>query len=329
MPKFKAIIVVPTCRPESIHEFLDRWREQFADHCVIITEDSDSRKIDFSGYPNVEAYSAAEWAKEWGQDAWIFPRGNAGHRAFGYWKAWTYSLRHECDMIVTLDDDCYPDQPDYLAKHYAVLNQKPILEWTTSVPIDWPYLPRGFPYSVREGRPVMINHGLWSHVPDFDAPTQLLNPDVRLPIMREESKLIPWGTYFPFCGMNVAWKPEATPLLYFLLMGKAWAYDRFDDIWAGIFLKKICDQMRWCVTSGKPSVRHSRLSNVFNNLKKEASGLAENEVLWEHVHRVQLTGADPLDHYVQLAKAVEAIGGDYFAKLSTAMQIWIAKFRRS
>jgi hypothetical protein len=327
MPGFQAVIVVPTCRPEAIHEFLEKWRAEFREHRIIITEDADARQIDFSRYPNVEAFSAAEWSREWGQDAWIFPRHNAGHRAFGYWKAWTYSRRHACDMIVTLDDDCHPDQPGYLAKHYASLGQKPILEWTTSLPIEWPHLPRGFPYSVREGRPVMVNHGVWSHLPDFDARTQILNPEVRLPVVSRESKLIPWGTYFPFCGMNVAWKPEVTPLLYFLLMGGGWPYDRFDDIWAGIFLKKICDQMRWCIMSGMPSVRHNRLSDVSSNLKKEATGMAENEQLWERVHRIQLTGADPLDHYLQIANAVEAIGGDYFVKLAAAMRIWIARFR--
>ncbi|HUB67230.1 MAG TPA: hypothetical protein VL981_07080 [Candidatus Methylacidiphilales bacterium] len=327
MPGFKAVIVVPTCRPESMYEFLDRWRDEFCRHKIIVTEDSRSRQIDFSRYPNVEAYSAAEWSQEWGRDAWILPRNNAGHRAFGYWKAWTYSQRHECDMIVTLDDDCHPDQPGYLAKHHAALGKKQVLEWTTSLPIEWPHLTRGFPYSIREGRPVMVNHGVWSHVPDLDACTQILHPGVRLPVISRESKLIPWGTYFPFCGMNVAWKPEVTPLLYFLLMGIAWPYDRFDDIWAGLFLKKICDQMRWCITSGMPSVRHNRLSNVSHNLKREASGLAENEQLWEHVHRIQLTGADPLDHYLQIAQALDGLGGNYFPKLAAAMRVWITKFR--
>jgi hypothetical protein len=46
------------------------------------------------------------------------------------------------------------------------------------------------------------------------------------------------------CGMNIGWKRELTSAMYFMLMGKDkneknWGFDRFDDIWAGIFVKKI------------------------------------------------------------------------------------------
>ena len=99
-------------------------------------------------------------------------------------------------------------------------------------------IPRGVPYYNTERKlPCVLNHGLWTSVPDFDAPTQLLH--ARYP--RELSwtdRTIPVGTYFPMCGMNVAIRPQAIPAFYFLLMGRGYDYDRFGDIWSGVILKR-------------------------------------------------------------------------------------------
>jgi hypothetical protein len=32
---------------------------------------------------------------------------------------------------------------------------------------------RGYPFSLREGVPTAISHGLWLNIPDYDAPTQV------------------------------------------------------------------------------------------------------------------------------------------------------------
>jgi reversibly glycosylated polypeptide/UDP-arabinopyranose mutase len=33
---------------------------------------------------------------------------------------------------------------------------------------------RGYPFSLREGVPTAVSHGLWLNIPDYDAPTQVL-----------------------------------------------------------------------------------------------------------------------------------------------------------
>lgn len=35
---------------------------------------------------------------------------------------------------------------------------------------------RGYPFSLREGIPTAVSHGLWLNIPDYDAPTQLVKP---------------------------------------------------------------------------------------------------------------------------------------------------------
>jgi hypothetical protein len=32
---------------------------------------------------------------------------------------------------------------------------------------------RGYPFSLREGVPTVVSHGLWLNIPDYDAPTQV------------------------------------------------------------------------------------------------------------------------------------------------------------
>ena len=90
-------------------------------------------------------------------------------------------------------------------------------------------IPRGVPYFARARRQrCVLSHGLWTNVIDYDAVTQLTQvrqpSDVGFP-----EQTIARGSYFPMCGMNLAWRPELTPAMYFLLMGKDWGVDRFGD----------------------------------------------------------------------------------------------------
>jgi hypothetical protein len=94
---------------------------------------------------------------------------------------------------------------------------------------------------------------------------------------------IPQGVYFPFCGMNVAFKREALPFLYYAPMGHRVGLDRFGDIWLGITMKRAFDELDWAVATGYAAVNHNRASNVWANLKKEAAGLELNEGYWDGV----------------------------------------------
>lgn len=115
--------------------------------------------------------------------------------------------------------------------------------------------------------------------------------------------------------------------MYFPLMGSdpdgnLWGYDRFDDIWAGIFAKKICDYLGFGVVSGSPFVEHKKASDVQKNLEKEKAGLAANETLWKEVDKVILTRDTPALCYEELTQKIQFPSGRYFEKLREAMVIW-------
>lgn len=316
----KAVIVVPTIRENNIKDFLTAWGDEFRNTTLVIVEDNAERTFDIGG-KNVEHYCHADIEKDLGKSAWIIPRKTDCVRSYGYFKAW----QKKPDMMVTLDDDCYPieGQSGFLAAHWSRLNHPGRTNaWVST--LDG-IIPRGVPYYAAEReRPCILNHGLWSSVPDFDAPTQLLQARHPQQFVWSD-RTIPVGSYFPMCGMNVAIRPEAIPAFYFLLMGRGYDFDRFGDIWSGVILKKISDHLGYCINSGSPAIKHLRASSVWANLKKEAPGLEVNEVFWSKVDAVRLRGTSFAECYREIAAGLD-FPGEYWENLRRAMNAWTELF---
>jgi len=307
----KTVVVIPTIRDL---EFLDYWKNEFNnDVYVIVCEDKEKITLSLPKGLNGTIYSHKEIKKELGKNDWIFPNHTASIRGFGYFKAWQLKP----DMIFTVDDDCYPIESDFLKSHWVNLNRKATLDWVTTGTL----YTRGFPYNIREKNEVVISHGTWRENPDFDAPTQLLE---KRPFYTM-NRFIPRNNFYPMSGMNLAFKPKITPLLYFGLQGPDYPFQRFDDIWAGIFSKKILDHFNLAVFSGEPEVRHSKKSNVYDNLIKEATGIKVNEYLWEKVNEITLTSNDFSSCYIELLEKLD-LDDNYWDKYSDAIYTWTNLF---
>jgi reversibly glycosylated polypeptide / UDP-arabinopyranose mutase len=316
----RAAIVVPTIREENVLTFLDVWRNEFAAHVVIIVEDNPEPTFQVRG-TNVKHYSWRDIDAELGKDSWIIPRRTDCVRSFGYLKAY----QEQVDFIVTLDDDCYPAGDGFLRSHYSRLIAP--AESDAWVSTGTGVMPRGIPYYNRTRKnECVLNHGLWSVIPDYDAITQLANSRFNQRFVANNA-VLPKGVFFPMCGMNVALKPKVIPAFYFLLMGKHWPFDRFGDIWCGLFLKKICDHLGYAICSGEPIVEHRRASNVWANLRKELPGYEVNETLWNIVDSTVLSGSTVAECYAELAQKL-TLAGEYWEKLRLAMSIWANLFPR-
>ncbi len=313
----KAAVVVPTIRENNARQFLAAWGDEFASATIIVVEDNPNASFDLGQYPNVRHYAWNDIDTELGGNSWIIPRRSDCVRSYGYLKA----LQTDPDIIVTIDDDCYPDSATdgFLQAHAARLRD--VGNYDAWVSTGTGQTPRGVPYFNRQRKQrCVINHGLWTGVPDLDAPTQLVASRSGEPF-EPIDLTIPKGSYFPMCGMNLAFLPEMAPCMYFLLMGRDWEFDRFGDIWCGIFAKKICDHLGYAVTSGIPAVAHQRASNVWQNLRKEVPGLVINEALWEAVDQIVLTGVTVSSCYREIANGL-TLQGDYWDSLKRAMLIW-------
>lgn len=388
------VLIVPTIREESIKRFLREWCSigiQEYCHTIVVMEDNPTKTFDLNSaveqamnisidktsdftWPNLIHLCWEDIESELDSKSWIIPRRSDTVRSFAYWYVWAHHTHasfssHRTRYVLTLDDDCYPpnqeldglsyeDAGDLILTHKKMLSKR--TRWFNTLNS---VKPRGIPfYELGERDDVIVNHGLWLNVPDYDAPTQLVQPTPER--FDGSSKLVPRGSYFPMCGMNVMWRIEYTVLMYHLLMGhmmklhklpdghgadlgdivthelEKLPFDRFGDIWCGIFMKKIADLINLSVSTGIPYIRHDRASNPFTNLKKEANGIEVNEKFWQFVDSFKLYDGS-ITKSVDCAATVYWYLGDhmqnfeyfeehisYFTNLGQAMKIWANLFER-
>jgi hypothetical protein len=352
------VLVIPTIRENCFNDFVDRWHAiGLFDHVdLMVMEDNPAKTfqvVQKAAGQTVYHFSWEDIKADMGDTEWVIPRRSDTVRSYAYYKAWKEGYKY----ILTLDDDCYPpsdvDGLKYSGAGFVNEHLKQIKNRSRWFNTLNSVKPRGIPfYNVGKADNVIVNHGLWTNVLDYDAPYQLANP---IPEQFSfDNRVVPSGLYFPMCGMNVMWRADATVLMYHLLMGRRKSmldgvqgldkdglvklpFDRFGDIWCGILMKKVADSMGYMVTTGMPYIRHERASNPFTNLKKEANGIEVNEDFWEFVDKVDLSGAKSLPMaYRFLGLLMEEFTTkypkykeheEYFVLLSKAMVQWADLFK--
>lgn len=270
----KIAVVVPTIRPEQWEIFEFEWRHWFQQHRIrlIKVEDGDD--------PIVRVGCTCYEKNKLLQHGYFDLLYNKSDvvRNLGFLCIARYMP--DVTHILTLDDDCLPCG-DTIQDHLNALEGRVSTSWMSTSPQA--YL-RGFPYGVRDESPVMVSHGVWRVNADWDAPTQLVNGNKDVEDFYRGP--VPKGALIPFCGMNVMFKREALPYMYYAPMGPGVTedsrpWDRFGDIWLGVTLKKKMDELGWAMVTGYATVNHSRASNVWANLSKEAAPMEWNERFWQ------------------------------------------------
>ncbi len=337
-------LIVPSIRQESLMEFLIKWSPWENWDLVVIVEDNPTKTFDLDCCWNKNP--GTEYMKDdvvhiaWddidadlGDKSWIISHRDSAIRSYGFYYAW----KHGADYIFTLDDDCYPlhYRRGPTKEPYVADNQKLHVSdhiqamdcWTRWKESVHGWRTRGIPYKNQGTLDVVLNVGLWKTNPDLDAVQTISGYGKKwmgLDNFRKH-EIIPNGQYFPMCGMNLCFKREVTPLMYFPLMGESEPYKRFDDIWCGIIMKKVCDHLRWNVSVGEPFIDHIKASDPFVNLVKEAPGIAANEWFWETIDAVKLTESDPVGCMIEIGEALPQ-ENDYLNKLGEAIQSWSSLF---
>ncbi|KAH7532779.1 hypothetical protein FEM48_Zijuj04G0058200 [Ziziphus jujuba var. spinosa] len=322
-------IVIPTIRNL---DFLEMWRPFFEPYHLIIVQDGDpSKTIKVPDGFDYELYNRNDINRILGPRSSCISFKDSACRCFGY-------MVSKKKYIYTIDDDCFVAK-DPSGKQINALEQhiKNLLCPSTPFFFNTLYDPfregadfvRGYPFSLREGVPTAVSHGLWLNIPDYDAPTQLVKPLERNTRYVDVVLTIPKGTLFPMCGMNLAFDRDLIgPAMYFGLMGDGQPIGRYDDMWAGWCIKVICDHLGLGVKTGLPYIWHSKASNPFVNLRKEYKGIFWQEEIIPFFQGVVL----PKDCttvqkcYVELSKQVKeklSKVDPYFDKLADAMVTWI------
>jgi len=314
------ILVVPTIRENSAKEFIEAWKDEADWDHIIFVEDNPNNTFKINQNESCSHCSWADIDKDFGGNSWIISRRDSAIRSYGFWKA----HKMGADYIFTLDDDCRPLEKGFCEKHINNIENTP--RWESSILGE---RLRGIPYfNLGSQKNIAFNMGLWQGVPDYDSVRSLsegIPTDFKPPT---HNRIIPHGSYFPFCGMNFSFKREMTPLTYFPLMGVNSPFSRFDDIWFGIIAKKICDHLGLLISVGGPAILHERASNVLNNLVKEAPGIKENETFWEAIDEIELESDTPLICMKEVSKWLcwKHFEDTYLGKLGMAMQLWCEFF---
>jgi hypothetical protein len=153
----KTALVIPTIRNL---DFLSAWGSQFTDCALIVVEDDFERTVQFSAkqFAQTDHFCWADISRELGDDEWIISRKNAGIRSYGFWKAWQMGA----DVIVTIDDDCYPVSEGFVERHLQNLNFLAPERWVNTYPDPRWMFTRGMPYGNRNLMPIKVSHGFWS-----------------------------------------------------------------------------------------------------------------------------------------------------------------------
>lgn len=328
----KPAVCIASNRPESLKRWWHEWRDHFKWHkaCVFIMHDTDdeeaTKKLDFimdDKGPACLVFDHNAVAQELEGNSWIIPTRTSACKSFAIYKAWHCGY----DPIMVLDDDCYPaisEGLDWLRWHKYNLETKVAnhMAWTMLDP-----RPRGIPYLSKV--PVVLSHGLWKNNPDVDAVTAL-NGHSDSPQLTSQS--IPKNCMYPMSGMNLAFRAEIAPLMYFGLHGPSWGVDRFDDIWCGMLAKKAMDMCDMAVWSGRPHINHIQASDPMTNLSKEAPGYKMNIELFnwlQTVHMMPENGTSPATILGVIAESLGDWGGEgsYWQSYSRALLTWLELFK--
>ncbi|KAH9328070.1 hypothetical protein KI387_000178 [Taxus chinensis] len=331
-------IIIPTIRSL---DFLEVWRPFFQAYHLIIIQDGDpSRTIKVPSGFDLDFYNQDDIKRIMGSKSSVISYKDGACRCFGF-------LLSKKKYIYTIDDDCFvAKNPCGMPINTVEQHLKNLVSPSTPYFFNTLYDPyregadfvRGYPFSLRAGRPTAVSHGLWLNVPDYDAPTQLVKPlerNTRSTKIHNVCRYvdavltIPKGSLFPMCAMNLAFNRELIgPAMYFGIFGEGQPISRYDDMWAGWCIKVICDHLGLGVKTGLPYLWHSKASNPFVNLQKEYKGLFWQEEAIPFFQSIVFPDhcSTPQECYIELSKQVKDKLGKvdpYFVHLANCMVTWI------
>lgn len=296
------VVVTPTNRVEKYLHFLDKWQDLFQRHDVhlVVVEDNPKKSKEITKQLKVPHTHLC-----WEDLPDFIPRRSDMIRSYGIYIG--YTLKPE--YMLTLDDDVEPyDRDPFIEYAVQFMAGAPLSKYLSVGSLTSSHLQmRGFPYFDRKPAEVAVQYGGWSGVLDYDASTQLANPedtqdfiDINIPV--------PKGSGATCCIMNTAWKRDYSPIMWQLPLLEG-NYNRFGDIWSGLFIKKTLDSVgSVMVINGKASIRHDRASNPFANVRREASGMEINEYLWDNL--VDPEENDLIKAYIKITDSA----AEYFKK---------------
>lgn len=345
----KLAFVFVTCRGNSIFSCIEsyvnnakKYNHSFDVFLVEDTEEEKNKELENRirelGF-DFFYYTHKDIKNDLRDNAYIFPQHSGACRGYAFLKIYQQNY----DYMFTVDDDVLAlDNYDFIGLHLRALELKGDGKWYN--PFDNLLLTeqniysRGFPYNSRKITPVVLNQGVQLVGLDVDSVTLknlgayngVLTTEA-LSLWKQSNIIVPSGVYTTISYTSVCIKQIAIPAYYTQLMQEeieGIRINRFDDIFSGLFLKKIADHLGFTVSHGLPISEHRKVARDIDvDVMSEKRGIELMDPLWQIVDEIKLSGSSFLSCYRELAeqlekKAENIVYSDYVKKNSRAMKIW-------
>ncbi len=219
-----------------------------------------------------------------------------------------YALKLKAELIITIDDDNFIYDKNFLNSHLDQMNIGN--KYEVSSKTGWVnvcnflkeknsnnFFHRGYPISKRyilqnyklnkKPRPkkVCVNAGLWLGDPDVDAVTRLAQKIETTQYTLKKNIILDTKTNSPFNSQNTAIIAKSFSA-YFLspFVG------RLDDILASYIYRKVSDHLGYSISYGKPLVvQHRNYHNIWKDLDKERFYTEFLEIFFKVMSNIKLT----------------------------------------
>ena len=340
----KTAIVTTTIRvPKVLENYVDNLRRhghgpEDVGFVVVGDRKSPSETGPYlGGLANSSGY-AIDWWDEGRQVAWLrahpeldrlLPWNSVQRRNLAYLQA----ALAGAETIITIDDDNWTTADDYLGGHAVVgeTRELPTISsssgWFNSAsllatrPVR-PLFHRGFPTCMRgqgedflrgtdRGR-VVVNAGFWLDVPDADAMCHVDAPCAVTGYAPgfDGFTAVARGVDMVFNSQNTAFHRDLLPAMYLMPMGGRCGpleVGRYDDIWMGIFVKRIADHLGDFVTVGRPLVKQLRNDHdLIQDMLVEIPAQRITNKFVASLKRLELSSSDYAGCYLELTAHLRA-----------------------
>ena len=316
-----------------------------------------SRLADESGF-SIDWWGAARqkaWLKDHPELDRLLPWNSVQRRNLAYLQA----ALQGAETIITIDDDNWTTDDDYLGGHAVVGTERELptlgsssgwfnsASLLTTEPVR-PLYHRGFPTSLRgksetvpagtdRGR-VVVNAGFWLDVPDADAMCHVDAPCAVTGYVPgfDGFTAVARGTNMVFNSQNTSFHRDLLPAMFLMPMGGRCGtleVGRYDDIWMGIFVKVIADHLGDFVTVGRPLVKQLRNDHdLIGDMLVEIPAQRITNRMVESLERLKLTSAGYAGCYLELIAHLRAsleVDGytpeeiSYLTGMYDGMEAWV------
>ena len=323
---------------------------------IVVTADRKTPPISLDGYSDVLDVLTIEDQYKYLKNPLGIPLDSIQRRNIGY--LWAIK-EYDPSFIITVDDDNFPLDDDWVSKHVAKMGLQPgkvlknksnvlslLLEAHCTKGRCFPSH-RGMSFEdleeYQKNEPVLedgiktvgVNAGMWVGDPDVDAYSRIIYPnlytsekDDALPSVMVD----PYYLFHPFNSQNTCIINDLFYSLFLVPMGSL-VYDyrigRYDDIWQSYICQKVMSNLDLSIRFGTPIVKQDR--NVHSNvgdLHQEYPGiLLTNKFIKLLTEDLKLFSSSSKDNMYEVSDALLKSEVKYFNEVGQKILWWLGELK--